>query len=108
MIVHIRNLLSSPEVDLVIILQVENRTGVSAEVVALVLDEDIMAKSAVLVPKSDHGYERGLVENSANQYRVKVPYTDAQFRDCNLLNDCREIVDDLLSGESQLVLPYGF
>ena len=108
-IVVTRDLLAKPNVHLVIILQLEeNRTGVNGELIALVLEETIMAKTAVLVPKLDHGYERGLLDNSLNQYRLKVPYTQEQFRDCNLLDDCREIVADLLSEDSPLVLPHGF
>ena len=106
-IVRTRDLLRSPDVDLVIILHIEGRSGVSGEVVALVLEDDIMAKAAILVPVNDHEYERDLVDNSINQYRVQVPYNEAHFRDCNLLNECMEIVDEVLTEKSPLFLRHG-
>ena len=99
-IVRTRDLLRTPDVDLIIIPYMEGRSGVSSEAVALLLDDDIMAKAAILVPENDHEYERGLVDNSVNHYRVQVPYNEAQFRDCNLWNDCLEIVEEVLTEQS--------
>ena len=103
-----RAVLSSASVDLIIILQTDESIGVMGELTAFVTEEAIVAKTAVLTPAQHFRPEQSFLANAVSYYRVLLPYTERQFEECCLLNDCREIIDDLLSGASPLALPAEF
>ena len=101
-------LLSDAAVDLIIILQTGESVGVMTELGAFAREQAIVDKAAILTPAHYYRPEQSFLANTVSRYRVRVLYTEEQFEECSLLNDCREIVDDLLSGNSPLVLAYEF
>ena len=99
-----RAVLSDASVDLIIVLQTDDSIGVMGELTAFVTEDAIVAKTAVLTPARYYRPEQSFLANAVSYYRVRVPYTERQFVECRLLNDCMEIIHDLLSGDSPLVL----
>ena len=95
-------LLSSSEVDLIIILQTPGSTGVIAELGAFSLVPAIRRKTAVLTPKEYYTPDQGFWANTVSLYPIHIPYTEQQFEECSLLNDCQQIVDDFLVSDSVL------
>lgn len=101
-------ILSAPDVNLVIILQTEGSIGVIGELTAFVTHEAIVSKTAVLTPAQYYKPTESFLANAVSYYRARVAYTQRQFDECRLLNDCHEIVSDFLSGNSRLVLASEF
>ena len=101
-------ILSTPDVDLIIVLQTAVSSGVHAELGALATQDALLAKTAVLTPAEDYLPDQGFLENTVSYFRVQVPYTERQFEECSLLNHCWDIIDDLMSGDSPLTLPDEF
>ena len=97
-------ILSAADVNLVIVLQTADSIGVMGELPAFVTHEVIVSKTAVLTPAQYYKPTESFLANTVSYYRVRVAYTQRQFDQCRLLNDCREIVSDFLSGNSRLVL----
>ena len=98
--------LSSPDVDLVIVLQTSDSVGVFGELVAYSLYPAIRCKTAVLTPQEHFNPDDSFLANSVSFYPVHVVYTERHFAECCLVEDCRQIVEDLITGESDLVLPF--
>ena len=94
--------LSSPEVDLVIALQSPDSVGVFGELVAYSLIPAIKDKTLVLTPKKYYCPDESFLANAVSYYTDRVVYTERQFRDCCLLEDCKAFVNDTLFGESKL------
>ena len=101
-------ILSAPDVSLIIVLQTTDSIGVMGELPALVREVSIVSKTAVLTPAQYYKPTESFLANAVSYYRVRVPYTQQHFDECRLLNECREIVSDFLSGNSQLVLAAEF
>ena len=100
--------LASSDVDLVIILQAPESFGVVGEVVAYSLFSDILGKAAVFTPGEYYTPDESFAANSASFYPVHVEYTDQHFRECRLLEECREIVANFIVGNSPLVRGFDF
>ena len=96
-------LLSSAEVDLVIVLHTHTSWGPAFETGAFAITPTIVSKTAILVPDEYFTPDNNLPANTIDSFPVKVPYTEQDFDECCLLDDCREIVNDFLTGESPLV-----
>lgn len=97
-------ILSAHDVHLVIVLQTADSIGVMGELPAFVREGSIVSKTAVLTPSEYYKPAESFLANAVSYYRVRVAYTQRQFDECHLINDCREIVADFLSGNSSLVL----
>ena len=97
-------ILSASDVNLVIVLQTADSIGVMGELPAFVREASIVSKTAVLTPVQHYKPTESFLANAVSYYRVRVPYAQQHFDECRLLNDCREIVSDFLSGNSPLVL----
>lgn len=95
--------LSSPAVDLVIVLQTQDSWGVATEIGAFSLVPAITFKTAILMPGEHYTPDSGFLANTVDLYPVKVRYTSQDFEECCLLEDCRELVDDFLTSGSRLV-----
>ena len=101
-------ILSAHDVNLVIVLQTPDSFGVMGELPAFVTNDDIVSKTAVLTPAEYYKPDESFLANAVSFYRVRIPYTEQQFDECRLINDCRKVVSDFLSGDSSLVLETGF
>ena len=97
------NLLSSPEVDLVIVLQTRESWGVATEIGAFSGFPAIWSKTVILTPGEYYTPDSGFLANTVDLFPVKVRYTRRHFEECCLLEDCREIVEDFLASGSRLV-----
>ena len=97
------DLLSSPGVDLVIVLQTQDSWGVATEIGAFSVVPAITSKTTILMPGEHYTPESGFLANTVDLYPVKVRYTRQDFEECCLLEDCRELVEDFLTSESRLV-----
>ena len=97
-------ILSTPDVDLIIVLQTGISRGVHTELGALATQDVLLAKTAVLTPAEDYLPDQGFLENTISYFRVQIPYTESQFEECSLISHCWAIIDDLLSDNSPLVL----
>ena len=97
-------LLSSEEVDLVIVLDTDSSWGAAIEIGAFAITPEIASKTAILVPGEHFTPDNNLPANTIDSlFPIKVPYTKQDFDECCLLEDCREIVADFLTGESPMV-----
>ena len=101
-----RKLLSSPGVHLVIVLQTSDSTGVFGELVGYSLFPEIRRKTAVLTPQEHFNPDDSFLANSVSYYPIRVVYTERQFEECCLVEDCRQIVEEVVIGDSDLVLPF--
>ena len=63
---------------------------------------EIRDKTVVLTPEEHYQPDSAYLANSVSQFSDKVVYTERQFRECCLLEDCRNIVDDFLFIGSEL------
>ena len=97
-------ILSASDVNLIIVLQTADSIGVMGELPAFVTYEAIVSKTAVLTPAQYYKPTESFLANAVSYYHARVAYTQQDFDECCLLNDCREIVADFLSGNSRLVL----
>ena len=95
-------ILASPEVDLIIALQTPMSVGVFGELVAYSLIPAIIDKTIVLTPERYYQPDESYLANSVSFYPVRIVYTDRHFRECCLLDDCQNIVNDFLFGETSL------
>ena len=93
------DLLSSTDVDLVIVLQTERSEGVKTEIGAFAVTPAIRVKTAILTPKEYYTPDSSFLANTADVFPVKVPYTRRHFEECCLLEDCKEIVENHLTSE---------
>ena len=97
-------ILSAPDVNLVVVLQTPDSIGVMGELPAFVREVALVSKTAVLTPAQYYKPTESFLANAVSYYRVRIPYTQQHFDECRLLNDCRKIVSDFLTGNSSLIL----
>ena len=98
--------LSSPDVDLIIVLLTSDSVGVFGELVAYCLFPDVRRKTAVLTPQEHFHPDESFLANSVKTYPVNVVYTDRQFAECSLVESCQEIVREIITENSDLVRPF--
>lgn len=103
-----RQLLSAPDVDLVIILCTTWSPGALGELYNFVSVPAIRAKTAVLFPVQYYWPDDNLSANTAQAYRVRLPYSDEQFKACSLVSDCRKWAQDFSTDKWQVGTPYRF
>ena len=85
-----RELLSDPEVDLVIILHTVDSWGVFGEISNFVSVPEIQIKTAVLVPIEHYRPTQNLPGNIMQGYFVRMPYTNEQMEICQLVSECTQ------------------
>ena len=103
-----RLLLSAPDVDLVIILCTTWSPGAIGEIYNFVSVPAIKAKAAVLFPVQYYWPDDNLTANTAQAYRVRLPYSNEQFKACSLVSDCRKWALDCSTDKWQVGTPYQF
>jgi hypothetical protein len=95
-------ILSSPDVDLVILFQTPESYGVFAEIGTFSRVPEIRDKTVVLTPEEHYQPDSAYLANLVSQFSDRIVYTERQFRECCLLEDCRSIVDAFLYIGSEL------
>lgn len=96
-------ILSAPDVNLVVILQTADSYGAMGELSAFVTHEAIVSKTAVFTPAQYYKPRESFVANAVSHYLAPFRYTQRQFDECSLVDECREFVSDFLAGTSPLV-----
>ena len=89
-------ILSSPDVDLVILFQTPDSYGVFGEIGTFSRVADIRDKTVVLTPEEHYQPTSSYLANLVSQFPDRVVYTERQFQECCLLEDCRDFVDNFL------------
>ena len=98
--------LSSPQVDLVILLHTQDSWGVAVEIGAFSQSDAIRSKTVILLPK-EYSPDNNLLSNTAEVYPIKVRYTNRQYEECSLIEECRNIANEFLASGMQLVRDLG-
>ena len=81
-------LLSKPDVDMVIILHTENSMGVLMEIARFEEFPEIKAKTAILFPMRFY-YDEGVPSNTVRSFMIVHPYTEEQYETCRVVGTCR-------------------
>ena len=95
-------ILSSPDVDLIIIFQTPNSYGVFGEIGTFSGVPEIRDKTVVLTPEEHYQPTSNFLANLVSQFSDKVIYNERHFQECCLLEDCRGFVDSFLYIGSEL------
>ena len=81
--------LTSPEVELVIVLYRPDSVGVGWEIAFISAHPDVKAKTAVLFPAEYYTPNDALAADTVRSFLLKLPYTDRHFEVCQLVEECR-------------------
>ncbi len=103
-----RRLLSSLNVDLVIILHTSNSYGTIAEIADFRGVPEISSKTAILFPIRYYTPDNSLVANTVREYHARMPYTDSQFEVCQIVSECRKWANDRAIGKWPTIAPFRF
>ena len=103
-----RSILSKPTVDLVIVLYTEGSYGAIGELAQFLLVPAIKAKTAVLWPIALYRPEQIASANMAQEYLIKMPYSDDHFTNCTLVSECRKWAHERLTGGWPGIVPHQF
>ena len=103
-----RQILSRPNVDLVIILHTSTSFGALMEIANFVSVPEIKAKTAVLFPSRYYTPDESIPGNTVRAYLIKFAYTDEHFRVCQLVSECRKWACERAIGNWPAVVPHGF
>ena len=95
-------ILSSPNVDLVIMFQTPDSYGVFGEIGMFSRVPEIRDKTVVLTPEEYYQPTSNFLANVVSQFSDKVIYNERHFQECCLLEDCRGFVDGFLYMGSEL------
>ena len=91
-------LLSGPDVHLVLILHTDASYGTIAEIAYFTQSPEIRAKSAILYPIEHYTPDESLVANIVREYHTRMPYSDEQFNACHIVSECRKWAKDRATG----------
>ena len=103
-----RELLSSSDVDLVIILHTPNSTGVAMEIGNFEPFPEISSKTAILTPSEFYTPDDSLFGDTVREYHARMPYTDSQFEVCQIVSECRKWANDRAIGKWPTIAPFRF
>ena len=103
-----RQILSRPDVDLVIILHTDTSFGALMEIANFVSVPEIKAKTAVLFPSQHYAPDESISGDTVRAYLVKFVYTEEHLRICQLVSECRKWAYDRAMGSWPAVVPHGF
>ena len=84
-----RQLLRTPEVDLVVILYTPNSPGALQEIAYFMDDPLIVSKTGILYPYDFYDPGGNLFTDTLSEYHVKQPYSDQHLKNCSVVGECR-------------------
>ena len=85
-----RRVLSSDDVDLVIILHTESSAGALMEIANFASVSAIRVKTGILFPFRFYTPEQSLPGNTVQAYTTKMLYTEEDLESCQLVTECRQ------------------
>ena len=99
-------MLSSTDVDLVIILYTLTSFGAGWEIANFEGVPEIKAKTAVLFPIEHYTPDSSLTANTVRAFQAKMPYTNYHFEVCQLVEECRKWARDRQTGMWPGIAPF--
>ena len=101
-------MLSSTDVDLVIILYTLTSFGAGWEIANFEGVPEIKSKTAVLFPIELYTPDSSLTANTVRAFQAKMPYTNNHFEVCQLVEECRKWARDRQTGMWPGIAPFQF
>ncbi len=101
-----QRLLSSPDIQLIIVLYTPKSIGAAFELGHIMAIPEIKSKTAVLFPSEYYSPNQTLAANTVREFFARLPYTDTHFQVCQLVDECRRWARDMQIGNWPGLVPF--